>query len=248
MTTARTTTARMTAPDLGDGPHLVVAWALADTQGRLPDAADLLRSVVAQACDVDAGEVTVTRLCPGCASRAHGRPLVTVAGRRGPHVSLSRAAGLVCVAVTDAGPVGVDCERSGAAAFTDFADVGLHPLEGAAGPAEQTLTWVRKESLVKATGDGLAVDLRLVRLTEPAQAPRLLAWESARLPGAGVWMRDVVGPPGHVLAVTVLAAGEPRVSVWPGGQRASSFPPSQLPRLSPQPQEGQAALGRPATR
>ena len=158
------------------------------------------------------------RLCPRCGSHEHGRPYATVSGQAAPHVSLSRADGVACVAVHDAGPVGVDIERAGAAAFSDFATIGLHPLEAASDSAERTVVWVRKESLVKATGDGLAVDLRGIRLTDPAAPPRLLTWEAPGQPLGPVWMRDIDGPAGYVLAVTVLAAREPQVSVLEEGQ------------------------------
>lgn len=193
------------------GTRLVVAWSLVD--GSSAEADETLRSAVGRFCGVDASNVQVTRLCPGCGSTKHGRPHVVV-GLPPPHVSLTRADGLVCVAVTDAGPVGVDGERTGAVAFGDFATVGLHPLEGSRGAEDQTVTWVRKESLVKATGDGLAVDLRQVRLTEPSSPPGLLAWEAPRPPDVPVWMHDVDGPDGYVLAVTVLAETAPPVRVW----------------------------------
>lgn len=196
-------------------PWLVIAWALADAPDAgtaRADADDLVRHVVGEVCAVDAGDVAVARVCPGCGSREHGRPVATVAGRRGPHVSISRAGGLVCVAVTDAGPVGVDVELSGAAGFGDFATVGLHPLERSRGAHEQTRTWVRKEALVKATGDGLRLDLRRIRLTELATHPALVSWDE-RPPAGPVWMRDVDGPRGYVLAVSVLTALDPQVTV-----------------------------------
>ncbi|SDD12233.1 4'-phosphopantetheinyl transferase [Sanguibacter gelidistatuariae] len=198
--------------------RLVVAWSPVGVSSAGAD--DTLRRVVGRFCGVAPFDIEVRRLCPSCGSSAHGRPHVTVVGRVAPHVSLSRADGLVCVAVTDAGPVGVDCERSEAAAFGDFATVGLHSLERASGPEEQTVTWVRKESLVKATGDGLGVDLRLVRLTEPADAPRILTWDALRPPDAPVWMHDIDGPEGYVLAVTVLAEVDPQVSVQPAAPAA----------------------------
>ena len=225
----------------------MVAWALAgtpDAETGAPaparaDADDLLRRVVGEFCMVDVSDVTVDRMCPGCASSLHGRPVVTVGGRPGPHVSISRAGDLICVAVTSTGPVGVDVERTGAAAFGDFATVGLHRLERSAGPHEQTVTWVRKESLVKATGAGLRVDLRQVRLTEPAVPPALLAWDAPHPPSAPVRMRDVVGPDGYVLAVSVLTALEPQLTVVAAEEGAPAQPIAQA---------AQAAPGNPATR
>jgi hypothetical protein len=88
------------------------------------------------------GAVTVGRLCPRCGSGEHGRPLVRVAEGPAPEVSLSYAAGLVAVAWSYAGPVGIDVEDDGPplegidrrawteaeAAFKADADVPLAPL------------------------------------------------------------------------------------------------------------------------
>lgn len=67
----------------------------------------------------------VTRLCPACGSTAHGRP-----HRRGTHVSLGYAPGVVLVA-TASTPVGVDVEEGDDAA------------------------WTRTEAVLKCTGEGL---------------------------------------------------------------------------------------------
>ena len=56
----------MTAPGLVEDAPLVVAWALAGERTGAPEAADLLRAVVAEVCAVDAGTVTVARICPRC--------------------------------------------------------------------------------------------------------------------------------------------------------------------------------------
>jgi 4'-phosphopantetheinyl transferase len=112
-------------------------------------------------------------------------------------VSVSRAGEVSLVAVTDAGPVGVDVEGVGAARFTGFADVALHPDEDVT--TDPTRAWVRKEALLKACGLGLAVDPRHLGLDGTA----LVAWESP-LEGPGtVWLRDV-DVSGHIAAVAVL--------------------------------------------
>ncbi|MFC5679237.1 4'-phosphopantetheinyl transferase family protein [Aeromicrobium endophyticum] len=85
--------------------------------------------------------VSIVRACRGCGSDRHGKPQVVVPpGSPGVHLSLSRSGGRTVVAVTDAGPVGVDLER-------------LH-----ADTSDDLVAWVRAESLVKATGHGLTID------------------------------------------------------------------------------------------
>lgn len=218
--------ARVTSVTSSSAPEVLVVWGRRSASGG-PD--DLLRHAVAAFLTVDPGEVQTARLCPRCASSDHGRPVVlrtgpaTPRGERSPvHVSLSRAAGRTVVAVTTAGPVGVDVEHVDAAGFDTFARVGLHRDEvdrdEAAGDAAwRTRTWVRKESLVKATGDGLTVDLRDVQVTASDQAPALLRWDGrdAVLPQVQIVDLVVPGQPpydGLLASLTVLATQPPTVT------------------------------------
>ena len=91
-----------------------------------------------------AGFGTVAQVCPDCGGD-HGRPVVSETGR---WVSLSRAGGLVAVAYSTAGPVGVDLESRTA--------VERHPVQGLA-KADAT-EWTTKEAVLKADGRGLRVD------------------------------------------------------------------------------------------
>jgi 4'-phosphopantetheinyl transferase len=183
--------------------------------GDSPDPArELLREVVAEHCGVEITAVRTGSLCAQCGSGAHGRPYVLPApGWTAPHVSLSRADGFVLVAVTDAGPVGVDVERIDAAGFAGFDDVALHPSERdserAPAAAARARTWVRKESLLKALGTGLAVDPRSVRLSAPHEPPQVLQWPGTD--GGTPWMYDLDVPPGYVAAATVLAPVRPQL-------------------------------------
>ena len=78
--------------------------------------------------------------------------LALLPGLAAPDVSISRAGPVTVIALSTAGAVGVDVERADAAGFEGFAAVALHPSEDSASAQEQTVTWVRKESLLKATG------------------------------------------------------------------------------------------------
>ena len=118
------------------------------------------------------------------------------------HVSLSRTPGLVVAAVSTAGPVGVDVEEVGRAAFPGFDDVAAHPQEGSGDP---TVSWVRKEAVLKATGWGLAIDPRGVRLDD---GPRLLSWDE-RLPAPErCWLADLPVTDGYVAAVAVIGPAD----------------------------------------
>lgn len=175
--------------------RLVVAY------GRAP-AYELLRAEAARFHGVAPESIVVTRECPRCGSDQHGRPLLlpTRTVRRPAHVSVARAGALSVVAVTDAGPVGVDVEAEGAAERARVAEVALHPDEIRALPgADVTRAWVRKEALLKAYGLGLAIDPRDVRLDDDG----LATWDCGLPPPGAVWLRDLAVP-GHVCAVVVL--------------------------------------------
>jgi len=179
---------------LPSAPRLVVA------HGTSPAHA-LLRVEAARFHRVLPTQIVLGHTCPRCGSDTHGRPrLVPTATVRHPaFVSLGRAGDLSVVAVTDAGPVGVDVEAEGAAEFAGFEDVVLHPGERGAASADRTRVWVRKEALLKAYGLGLAVDPGDVMLDHD----RIASWDSHHRPPGAVWLRDVPVP-GYVVSVAVL--------------------------------------------
>jgi len=195
------------------GPTVVrVAWLTGTTD---PDAADrLLRSELA-------GEVEVHRLCPRCGSSEHGRPLVVRRdGGPSPFVSLGRADDVVVVAVSDAGPLGVDIEAIDAARFSGFADVALHPAELDPTGGHRAIVWTRKESLLKATGDGLHVDPRSIRVSDADQPARLLEWTGhPQLPSVQMLDLEISG---YAACVTVLTDREVAV-------RTRRAAPEELP-------------------
>jgi 4'-phosphopantetheinyl transferase len=122
----------------------------------------LARLVVSQFTGLSATTVLFAARCPRCGG-SHGKPHVV--GMPQLHLSLSHAAERVAVAVTTLGPVGVDVEAVAAAGFAGFADVALtarerepyRRLPSASQPRAAASLWVRKEALVKATGDGIFV-------------------------------------------------------------------------------------------
>lgn len=119
------------------------------------------------------------------------------------HASVARAAGLAIVAFTDVGPIGVDLEREDAAGFEGFAKTAMHPDERASTTVERTRLWVRKEAVLKATGQGLGVDPRTVRMSEARQPPALVHWGAPDDPGE-VWLADVPVTDGWMASVAVI--------------------------------------------
>lgn len=149
-----------------------------------------------------------SHLCPRCGSSDHGRPVLA----DGTFISVSHAGDVHAVATTDAGPVGIDIEAIDGARFEGFDDVVLHPRERPHTSDERATTWVRKEALLKATGDGLAVDPRTIRLSDPDAAPKLLEWVGGPAP-ATVWMSDLDIADGYRAAVTVICEEAQAVTV-----------------------------------
>ena len=187
------------------------------------DAADraLLAATAAEVLGLDPASVRVSRRCPHCGSTEHGVPsLETVApgsATPGParhpaaHLSLSRAAGQVAVAVSFAGSVGVDIESVDAVTRSPVADVLLSPRERAAASPPNGLDlagiWCAKEAILKSTGDGLRVDprdLTLARRREPGFGPALRSWPGAGVPLAGILLASFDPGPGLVGRVAVL--------------------------------------------
>ena len=119
----------------------------------------LLRGSIVDLLGWDPARIELHQRCPRCAG-PHGRPLVTVGGRAGPHVSIAHAGGLALIAISTR-PVGID----------------LEPVVGTIGPdADAKRTWVRTEAVLKATGYGLDLDPSLISVSAPSAPPRLDSW------------------------------------------------------------------------
>jgi 4'-phosphopantetheinyl transferase len=173
----------------GNRGRLVVGWTSAAA------AKDELARLAASFAGADHSEVRVVHMCRSCGSDQHGKPYVIGLDPETPvHVSLSRAGHLAMLAVSDAGPIGIDVEGR----------------RGHVGPPD-VATWVRKESVVKATGHGLMIDPDLIDVTPPGSAPSLLVWPGDEPLDSPTWMFDVECPDGYVAAATVLASARPHL-------------------------------------
>ncbi|WP_435080906.1 4'-phosphopantetheinyl transferase family protein [Clavibacter michiganensis] len=122
--------------------------ATADRAARTAAGRDALRALAAELVGADPADVTVRARCATCGGE-HGRPVL--GGSRaldGLHASVAHAGGLVVVAVSADGPIGIDAE----------------PRGREAPPGTTLAEWVRIEALLKADGRGLLVDPSLVRV------------------------------------------------------------------------------------
>lgn len=132
---------------------------------------------------------TVDRTCTRC-GEPHGKPSL----EGGPHVSISHSGDLIAVALTELGPVGVDVEET--TRHTDIKSMLRYvfsPGELEVLPEPEALfyqAWTRKESILKATGEGLRVPMSTFTVLPDA-------------PGHNV--RDLAAPrPGYAAALAVL--------------------------------------------
>ena len=169
--------------------------------------AALLRLVAGHHLGCAPESVVVDRTCRTCGDK-HGKPSVG----RGLHVSVSHSGDIVLVAATRVAEVGVDVERPATPRLAGADQARL--IGSVCTPDEQAgittardllVCWTRKESIVKATGEGLSVSLTDLSLTLPDAPPELLSWAGRDRPACA--LADLALPAGYVGALAVLAPG-----------------------------------------
>jgi 4'-phosphopantetheinyl transferase len=176
--------------------------------------------MVARCWSLDPAAVALTFTCARCGG-PHGRPVAVPPPGFAPlHLSLAHAGNRVLVAASPVGPVGVDVEKVTGAAFAGFDDVALGTRERASlaqvrhsdAATGRARVWVRKESVLKATGDGLARDPRQVVVSTAFDRPRVLGWPEERSPTVAQ-LTDLDVGDGYAACVTLLAQHPARVQV-----------------------------------
>lgn len=187
-----------------------------------------LTHLVARLTGVDAASVALTQVCPRCGRSGHG-PLRVQPGPDSPavHVSLARSDDRLALAVTAAGPVGIDLESVAALARAPLDDVllsaaeadavaALHPRSATAAVAA---VWTAKEAVLKAAGVGLRVDPRDLTISwetpvaaehpSASAARRLVAWARSPFPLTEVHLLSVPAPPEFAATVAVVCGHRP---------------------------------------
>jgi 4'-phosphopantetheinyl transferase len=159
----------------------------------------LVKFAVAGIAGLEPAAVHVDRRCDEC-GRPHGRPRLPGSD---VHLSVSHSGALVVVALTRAGPVGVDVEHRDPARPAPPADV-LTAAEPLGRPQDLLIYWCRKESVVKATGEGLRVPLQEVVVSPADGFPRLVSYQGRPLAAS---MADLDVGDSYAAALTVLTAG-----------------------------------------
>lgn len=120
-----------------------------------------LRRLLGEATGQGADSVVILRsACTSC-GRPHGKPYVEA----GPSFSLSRSGRWAVVALSTTAAVGVDIEEvQDSARLAPLGETLLAPHEDS---SDLLRTWVRKEALLKATGQGLTAAMTSVRADDP---------------------------------------------------------------------------------
>ncbi|MDI1464648.1 4'-phosphopantetheinyl transferase superfamily protein [Catellatospora sp. KI3] len=180
-----------------------------EDQARQTAAAALLRLAAGQELSQDPHSVRVERSCPDCAV-PHGRPVLPGTGL---HVSVSHSGDRIAVVLGRGGPLGVDVEQ--AVPDRDVAGLSrlaLSPAELARGVPDQAgfyTYWTRKESVLKATGDGLRTAMTKIEVSAPHEPPRLHRYDGRPEIVAGSAMYTLSPGDGYHAALTVLDAAAP---------------------------------------
>jgi 4'-phosphopantetheinyl transferase len=161
--------------------------------------------------------VVINRSCVRC-SNPHGRPRLAIIC--GLDFSISHANNLISVAITLSSGghgsrsrlVGVDVEHVVKLREPSLPNAVLSAVERAAFDQLDATNkvaaffryWVRKEALLKATGDGLSVPLTQLTFSDPGQQAQLREWAGRPLLPNIVTMYDLHPPPGYPASLALV--------------------------------------------
>jgi 4'-phosphopantetheinyl transferase len=132
--------------------------------------------------------IPISRACPRC-GRPHGKPRLMPGVHPRIEWSISHAGDRVVVAMALEIPLGVDVEVSTRALPVDqlarmvLSDQEIGMLKRLADKERARgflRFWTRKEAILKASGQGLALPLRSLTVSGPDDAPRLVSWSGSR--------------------------------------------------------------------
>jgi 4'-phosphopantetheinyl transferase len=147
----------------------------------------------------------VDRTCPGCGDQ-HGPPRLPGTEL---HASVSHSGDVVAVAVTDAGPVGIDVEEIGvldyARLMQDVCAEDERPFVD--GAVAFYAYWTRKEAFLKATTEGLTRRMADIVVSPPKLPPAILDVRNGPTPPTR--MRDL-SVEGYSATAAVLTSGTVR--------------------------------------
>lgn len=172
-----------------------------------------LRAILASYQDMPPESLLFTTICTWCGDPQHGKPRLQ--DSRGLNFNLTRAGALALVAVAHEAEVGIDAEPLDRA--VDWRTIARRALSQeerdqveASDPAlRDSLTgriWCRKEAVAKATGLGLALNMKTWTARPDGHSPWLAA-SLDEMPEP-VLVSDLDSVTDAVAAVAVTGAGE----------------------------------------
>jgi 4'-phosphopantetheinyl transferase len=187
----------------------------AEDQQRYSVGAVLTRSVLGQLLGADPRALRFERECGRCPDKSHGKPRLVDPPARW-QFSISHAHHRVALAVCADAQVGVDVAWLGA--ITDPVALARvvrcpwesRPSRSRLGTAHVLRTWVRKEAIVKATGDGLNIPLSDLSVSDPWCRPALLHWAGRPGLSSQFTLHDLDADGGYLAS---LAVARPDVHV-----------------------------------
>lgn len=156
-----------------------------EQRARFTTGRSLLRRLLAERVGRPAASLEFDLRCHRCGG-LHGKP--RLADPAAPVAfSLSSTAGRVAVAITEGAPVGVDVQAVAEVRGPRAATMATDLLTAVERDAWRALPeadrvpalagwWTRKEAVLKATGEGLAIPPTQLSVTGPPGPPALIAW------------------------------------------------------------------------
>ena len=179
---------------------------------------------VAESVGGDPWAVRLRRECPDCGG-PHGRPEIVGSAL---HVSISHSGDRVAVALCAAGAAGVDVEQVNADIDVDgmlglvLSDAEREQFREISGVQARVQAfyrcWTRKESVLKATGDGLRTPMSHLTLGALYDTAHLTGFVNRPDLVETAQIVDLDPGPGYVGAVTVLSARPMRVRQLDGAE------------------------------
>ena len=135
------------------------------------------RLVAGRLLDVDPADVPIDRSCPDCGG-PHGRPRIVDSDLR---LSISHSGDLIGLVVARDTEIGLDVEEIDADRSEAIPSVLTDPERAAMDQADDPTLWlfrywVRKEAVLKATGDGLMVPMTDLTVSRPDRPAAVLSF------------------------------------------------------------------------
>lgn len=198
----------------------------AGTRDQYVTARALLRVILARRMGAPPASLPIGVACPRCGSEAHGKPRL-IGGGTPWTFSISHTSERIAVAIGRGRAVGVDVEAIHDARDPQRAALAAEALAPGERAAYDRLPirdrahamaawWSRKEAVLKATGDGLAVSPARVLVSSPDRPPALLGWDAGPIggdrrapvqagrPPVSARLHDIESPHGYVGCVAML--------------------------------------------